>query len=1475
TLDGGTPQASGLFTGLSAGTYTLEVTDDNGCTDDMTITITEPDALVISEVTASHIDVDCFGNTTGELEVTATDGTSPYEYTLDGGTPQSDGLFTGLAAGTYTLEVTDDNGCTDDMTITITEPDALVISEVAASHMDVDCFGNATGELEVTATDGTSPYEYTLDGGTPQSDGQFTGLTAGTYNLEVTDDNGCTDDMTITITEPDALVISEVAASHVDVDCFGNATGELEVTATDGTSPYSYTLDGGAAQSTGLFTGLTAGTYTLEVSDDNGCTDNMDITITEPIELTASLIDVVNQVCTTPGSAEVEATGGTSPYTYNWPATAGGVSEGVASSLTADTYTVTVVDDNLCEFEIDVVIVDDGAITTSSSVNAHPLCFGDNNGSVDITISDGNPDYTIDWGSGSDVTSSSSYTITGLGDGAYDITITDADGCEDITTTTLIEPNELLISEVSGSHIDVDCFGNATGELEVTATDGTSPYEYTLDGGTPQASGLFTGLSAGTYTLEVTDDNGCTQNMDITITQPDELLISEVAASHVDVDCFGNATGELEVTATDGTSPYSYTLDGGAAQGTGLFTGLTAGTYTLEVTDDNGCSDNIDITITQPDELLISEVAASHVDVDCFGNATGELEVTATDGTSPYSYSLDGGAAQGTGLFTGLTAGTYTLEVTDDNGCTDNMDITITQPDELLISEVAASHVDVDCFGNATGELEVTATDGTSPYSYTLDGGAAQGTGLFTGLTAGTYTLEVTDDNGCTDNIDITITQPDELLISEVAASHIDVDCFGNATGELEVTATDGTSPYSYTLDGGAAQGTGLFTGLTAGTYTLEVTDDNGCTDDMTITITEPDELLISEVTASHVNVDCFGNATGELEVTATDGTSPYEYILDGGTPQSDGLFTGLTAGTYTLEVTDNNGCTDDMTVTITEPDALVISEVTASHIDVDCNGNATGELEVTATEGTSPYEYTLDGGTPQSDGLFTGLTAGTYTLEVIDDNGCVNNIQIEITQPDPIALDESVSPVICGDSPGECGVVATGGNGGYSFSWSHDASVSGNQAFDLTAGVYTITVEDAEGCSVQTSMTVGIENDLSVNITEDEPLTCHGEENASLIAECNDGLGDVEYFWPTVSEYGQELNNLGAGEYTVEVNDEYGCSGINSHIIVEPDAIQASFSVDHVSCHNGSDASVSVFAQGGISPYLFEWDELGNGAAQDSLSAGWYIVNITDDHGCETTDSILINQPDTPLMVDVIKQDITCYGYQDGRLSAEASGGTQPYHYEWNYNGNSTESESIFNLSDGSYQLNVTDNNGCTVDTSAVIFEPSPLIVDYYSQDPSCIGNNDGYIELEVSGGTEPYSYFLNDYSQNLPYFDDLYEGNYNIIVEDVNGCDYEFESINLVDVPEECIRIPDAFTPNGDDVNDTWIIENLEIFSDYQVQVFNRWGQIIYVGQPGDEPWDGTTKKGKLVPTGSYIYVIKLNNGTKPKSGVVSVVY
>jgi large repetitive protein len=374
--------------------------------------------------------------------------------------------------------------------------------------------------------------------------------------------------------------------------------------------------------------------------------------------------------------------------------------------------------------------------------------------------------------------------------------------------------------------------------------------------------------------------------------------------------CHGAATGEVDLTATGGTAPYSYTWSNGAT--TQDIINLIAGTYTVIVTDDNGCVDSLSATITEPAAPLA--LTATTVDVLCHGAATGEVDLTATGGTAPYSYTWSNGAT--TQDIINLIAGTYTVIVTDDNGCVDSLSATITEPAAPLA--LTATTVDVLCHGAATGEVDLTATGGTAPYSYTWSNGAT--TQDIINLIAGTYTVIVTDDNGCVDSLSATITEPAAPLA--LTATTVDVLCHGAATGEVDLTATGGTAPYTFAWSNGAT--TEDIINLIAGTYTVIVTDDNGCVDSLSATITEPAAPLA--LNATTVDVLCHGAATGEVDLTATGGTAPYSYAWSNAATSQDII--NLIAGTYSVIVTDDNGCIDSLSATIIEPAMLTLSAV-------------------------------------------------------------------------------------------------------------------------------------------------------------------------------------------------------------------------------------------------------------------------------------------------------------------------------------------------------------------------------------------------------------------------------------------------------------------------------------------------------------------------------------------------------------------
>ncbi len=564
-----------------------------------------------------------------------------------------------------------------------------------------------------------------------------------------------------------------------------------------------------------------------------------------------------------------------------------------------------------CYWQFTITVNDITSTPTANNIN---YCIGDVATPLTATPSDNS--YTLFYyTSATDDTPETSITpsTSTVGTTSYWV----AEGL----SNQCISPNkikfEVIVNEVDASvtsQTNVDCFGNNTASVTVTATGGTTPYKYKLDNGTFQASGTFGSLAANDYVVTVEDANGCSTNVDVKITQPNAALDASVT-SQTNVDCFGNNTASVTVTATGGTTPYKYKLDNGTFQASGTFGSLAANDYVVTVEDANGCSTNVDVKITQPNAALDASVT-SQTNVDCFGNNTASVTVTATGGTTPYKYKLDNGTFQASGTFGSLAANDYVVTVEDANGCSTNVDVEITQPDAALDASVT-SQTNVDCFGNNTASVTVTATGGTTSYKYKLDNGAYQNNGTFISLKAGNYTVYVKDANGCTTSVDVEITQPDKLTCDAKQVSQVTI--FGHKDGVATVTPDGGTKPYEYLWDNGDERAKADTLG--AGYHKVTVTDANGCETTCGVTIGQPGELTC-DVKLIH-NVDCNGFANGSAEVTANGGIGSYTYLWDNGDKRA--IADTLRAGTHAVTVTDANGAQTKCEITINEPDEVVI----------------------------------------------------------------------------------------------------------------------------------------------------------------------------------------------------------------------------------------------------------------------------------------------------------------------------------------------------------------------------------------------------------------------------------------------------------------------------------------------------------------------------------------------------------------------
>ncbi|WP_191906990.1 T9SS type A sorting domain-containing protein [Adhaeribacter soli] len=537
--------------------------------------------------------------------------------------------------------------------VTVTVNPAATLTINAAN---VTCHGAANGTATVSASGGTAPYTYLWSNGATTA--TISNLAPGTYTVTSTDAKGCRSTNTVTITEPASVLAANVTGTNAT--CNGSATGTASVSANGGTAPYSYSWSpaGGTAATA---SGLTAGTYTVTITDARGCTITRSLTIGQPAAIAGSTV-VTNVSCFggSNGSINLTPSGGSGPYTFNW---GGGVTTEDRTGLLAGNYSVTITDANGCTGTVTATVGQPASPVSGTTVITNVACNGGNTGAINLTPTGGTGSYTFLWNDGR-----TTEDRTGLVAGTYSVTITDANSCTSTVTTTVGQP----ASPVSGTTVvtNVACNGGTNGAINLTPNGGTAPYTFNWGNGITTED--RTGLAAGTYTVVITDLNGCTASISAAVGQPATAIGGSTVVSHV--SCFGGSNGTIDLTPSGGTAPYTYNWSGGIT--TQDRTGLSAGTYTVVITDANGCTGTVTASVNQPSAPVSGTTVVTNV--SSFGGSNGAINLTPSGGTAPYTYNWGGGIT--TQDRTGLIAGTYTVTITDDNGCTGTVMATVTQP---------------------------------------------------------------------------------------------------------------------------------------------------------------------------------------------------------------------------------------------------------------------------------------------------------------------------------------------------------------------------------------------------------------------------------------------------------------------------------------------------------------------------------------------------------------------------------------------------------------------------------------------------------------------------------------------------------------------------------------------------------------------------------------------------------------------------
>ena len=940
-----------------------------------------------------------------------------------------------------------------------------------------------------------------------------------------------------------------------------------------------------------------------------------------------------------------------------------------------------------------------------------------------------------------------------------------------------------ILSNFNG--FNVSTVGASDGAINVTVTGGSGSYSYLWSGpgGYSASSQDISNVPAGAYSLTINDGLCNPVVLNFNLTSPLPLLIQEDTAAQTDVLCFGYLTGAIKVNITQqSVGPYDYllTLKGGgtissiinATATNYTFTSLAAGIYDIKVTDANGSSKTIlEIEISQPSGISASISYPSNI--SCAGSAAGSATVTATGGIGTLTYSWNTNPIQTTATATGLTVGNYTVTITDANNCSIQKLAIITEPNGITAS--ISSQTNVLCFGNNTGSATVSATGGTGALTYSWDTIPLQTTATATGLVAGTYNVTITDANGCSKMLTVLITQPSAGLTAMISNS-TNVSCFGGNNGNATVIASGGTSPYSYSWNTNPIQTSATATGLTAGSYNVIVTDSNGCSISSPITITEPAGM--SATITAQTDVFCSGNSTGSATVTATGGTAPYSYSWNTTPVQTSATATNLAIGTYTATITDTNGCTTTTQATITEPNGIVIS--IASQTNVNCYGNNTGAVSVLASGGTGILLYSWDTIPVQTSLNATGLIAGTYHLTVTDANNCTKVQTVNITQPDDINITTDLEKdITCfNDANGEIKITITGGTLNYNYTWTKDgiSYATTEDITNLSPGIYEVTVSDANNCNPKTAtFTITEPPVLAVSLTSQTNILCSGESTGAIEIAVVGGtpkLSDYNFAWTGPNGFTSSNKNLTAitaGTYNVLVTDNSGCSKALSVILIQPTAIILSATTTPIICYGSNDASISLIINGGVTPYTIVWSNMGGGTFQDNLSAGDYLITVTDSNNCVKT--LNVNIPEAPIFtINPVVKNISCFGTHDGSINLNIIGGIAPVKLVWD--DNAVAGNVRNNLGPGSYTVTIVDSKPCTIKKTFIILEPQPLILSANVDNAfDCDNANSGAINLLVAGGTPPFTYAWSN-GVTTEDLNNIPAGNYLITVTDSRGC-------------------------------------------------------------------------------------------------------
>src|SRR6218665_2380580 len=1320
------------FFRLAGGSYTPRIKDNNGCVKQApTVNLIQPTPpRIVGDVRVLHpgcTPYDWYRDHRGVgmiLIAPNSDGNrvsgelGDYKWSFASNSQPLDFDFVGMADSldvtpfvlptTYTIWIKDRADCSVATGLTATVFHAQITATATATDA---CSDSDNGTIQIlNASGGSGNFQYSKDRINYQYSNVLTGFARGeNYTVFVKDSEGCVKTLSnIRVEQKAPILVSFTQVSHIY--CQGESSGSLRASPRGGSGAYSgflWTKTSGVPQTivgqgTLTISGLKAGTFSLTVTDNTGCTGSATKEITEPALLTLSLLSPyvrdggVDVSCHggSDGNLRATAFGGTAPYKYTWKSNTDNTPLGTRqliygsayiAGLSAKEYHVSVTDMVNCLAQASQTMTQPAPITFN--VASTPVsCFRDEDGTITISNEAGGTGYKY-----------FSYRHHGWPE-RWNI----FDRCWDLDWRTVANGTRAIPS-----------------------------------------------LRQGTYYIKATDEKGCTTTQSIEVKGPAALAATAEGASP---RCNGNPDGKITLTASGGTKPYLYSKDNQSFSSDSIFDKLSAGTYTFYIKDKNVCSTSVTHVLSQP--LALSFIA-SVIKQSCIGRQDGKITVTAQGGArnslwiNGYQYEFNNQQGYVTSDTLGnLTAGSYTVTVKDKNGCiTPSQVITVGIKPALAATLEQPSDGIIKCHGATTGKLNLTVAGGTPNYTYRWSNGEIYKN--LTSLRAGNYSVTITDRRNCTVTVSRTIAEPLPLTAEGTLSDYHDynISCHGASDGFIALTVRGGTprtnGEYSYSWSNG--QAANRITGLRAANYSVTVTDSNSCTVAKRWTLTQPAVLTVGKKPASKTHLTCFGDRDGSLLLAAVGGAGGTCFSINGGAYRTSRDSTGLPAGSYAIRAKDSNGCISAYKTEVIAQNSEI--KISFPEIRQAQGGLSNGHIVSASSGGVAPYTYLWTAeGKANSELIHARLEnvpAGSYPLAVVDNAGCAKSSAALISNPEgPVFSVINITPALCSYSgDGGASIDIASAAAPYAIRWSNNESGMTNS--HLPHGNNSVTVTDRNHCETAHEFSVGKPDEISLWSSSLTPPTCHLQNNAAIETEIIGGAGSYQFYWNNSLTAGtQSIAGLSAGNHSLKVIDADHCEANFTFSVPDKSEVKVQeVFVRHIPCFDGGNGSIEVAGSGGNGGFTYLWNTGSAASSLNGLPAGNYSVTATDSRGCTGSKLIALTSP-SQVTATLTKTDNLCHGYSKGHIQVAAGGGVAGYLYSLNHSEVWNPASAYENLADGEYSVRVKDSRGCEGRSSVRIASPPALSAEAVNKrNPFCELSN-GTAELNVSGGTAPYRY-------------------------------------------------------------------------------------------------------------------------------------